>query len=137
MPTVQQISRKAKQIRKRGEKWLSAIRRASKMLTGKKSASKKRRKVSAVKLIERGETRSTRPRKVYRVKRSSSGTFKGTTRIAGINKASLGTLLSEARKRHKEQVDKLVLRKYHAKKKRDKKKIQKKINEHNAALRKL
>jgi hypothetical protein len=80
--TVQQISRKAKQIRHKGEKWLHAIRRASKMLKGERSV---KRKVAATKFIERGETKRTKA-KVYRRVRTRKGNFKSLKRIVGINK---------------------------------------------------
>jgi hypothetical protein len=60
-----------------------------------------------------------------------------TVKISGIGSISLGSLLGEAKKRHKDAIDKLVVRKYHCTTKRDRSKIQKQINEHNAALRRL
>lgn len=49
--TVQQISRHAKRTRKKGESWLSAIKRSSRELKGKSTPRKKtaRRKVGAAK----------------------------------------------------------------------------------------
>jgi hypothetical protein len=128
--------RKAKQLYKTGryKKFSDAVKAAYKKGSG---GTKRKRKVSAVKIVERGEKRSARPKKIYRVTRSKAGTFKRTTRINSIGKASLGTLLAEARRRHKDTINNLVVRKYNARLKRDKRKIQKQINEHNAALRKL
>jgi hypothetical protein len=76
-------------------------------------------------------------------KRSTPVKVKTKTKVivsdksAGVGSMSMGSLLGAVRRKHNDQIDKLVLRKYHATTKREKSKIQKAINAHNAALRKV
>lgn len=63
-----------------------------------KKPAKKKRKVGAYKVIERGETRQTPVSKVYRVTRTKKGTFKKTT-IAG-TKAAIEAKLGKAMVEH-------------------------------------
>ena len=57
--------------------------------------------------------------------------------VGKLGAASAGSLKSELKKRITEKIDYLILRKYHASKKRDKTKLQKQISAENAELRKL
>lgn len=93
MPTVSQISKNAKKIRRAGESWLSAIKRSSKQLTGrsskpkKKTATRKRKKVGAIK------------KKVYQT--GSSAKFYDEQRVAkkpGKRKTASGSTYTERRK---------------------------------------
>jgi len=123
--------------RKPSAKQLAARKRfAAIMRSGgfKKHRSKKRKKVSAIKLVERNESRSTPAKKVYRVTRTKKGTYKGITQIGSIGS---GQLKSELKKRITDKIDSLVLRKFHATTKRDKRKIQKLISDQKMQLRKL
>lgn len=121
--TVQQISRRAKKIRRPGEKWLTAIRRASAQL--------KDNKISSTLFIEKGESVRKKPTKVYQRKRTSKGLFKGTMSLSGLGAA---TLTAELKQRIRAEIDRLVLQKYHATRKTDKRKIQKRITEAKARL---
>lgn len=63
--------------------WQKAVKAAGRKV--KKSSRKKRPgKAGAVKFIERGETTRTRAKKVYRVKRSKTGNYKGMKRVNGV-----------------------------------------------------
>jgi hypothetical protein len=80
---------KAKQLRKKhpGKSWQQLVKLASKQGIAKpKRKPAKRKKVGAYKVVEQGESRSTPARKVYRAKRSKTGTFKGMVSISGVKK---------------------------------------------------
>lgn len=100
--TLRKITTRAKAIRKLhpSMKWTSAIKAASKELKSKgavgktKKAGTRRRKVgkkriSAIKLIERNETKATPVKKTYRYNRDKGGRIKSITRIAGVSTPQL------------------------------------------------
>lgn len=87
------------------------------------------KRVGAIKMIERGESRHTPAKKVYRVTRTKAGRFKNVDTISG--------LLSKAKGIIKEKIDTQVIKKYHATGKRAKRKIQRHITELKSKLRKL
>lgn len=138
--TVKKISHRAKQIRRPGESWHSAIKRASQQLKGGK--------VSAVKYIEYGETKRTRAKKTYRVKRSKKGTFKGYTKVSGVSKThtdknritaniqvgSIASYKAAIRTKVKDRLAKQLLRREMATTKRQRKQISKNIRETKSEL---
>ena len=86
--------KKAKQLYKTGryKRFSDAVKAAY----GKKTANRKkissrrrskatRKKVSAVKLIERGENRRTKAKRIVRVNRTRKGTFKKFSTVTGIS----------------------------------------------------
>lgn len=78
--------KKAKSLYKTGryKTFAKAVKAAyGKTSTPKKKTARKKRRVAAVKFIERGETRRTKPKKVYRITRSRTGTFKKTKSVSG------------------------------------------------------
>jgi len=91
--------KRAKALYKTGRynKFSDAVAAAYKKGPAKKSA-KKKRKVGAYKVVEKGEKRSTPARKVIRVTRSKKGTFKGST-VAGA-KAAIEQKLGRAMVEH-------------------------------------
>lgn len=115
-------------------------------------ASKRHKKVGAVKRSKNRQTgssnkaadkkRSARPpgprvpaggRKVtYTERRKNRSDVPGT--LTGM---STGRLLAEAKRRIREDIDKKVVKKFHASTKRDRKKYQKEITESKAKLRRL
>ena len=107
--------------------WQKAVKAA-----GKKVKQGKRKKTGAragaVKFIERGETKRTRP-KVYRVKRSKTGTFKGVKSIGQAKTARQH--MTEARKAFEVQYGNLAVKQMLADTKTKRRKISKKL----AALR--
>lgn len=135
MATLQQITTKAKVLYKTGKykKWTDAIKAASKLVKKKpvkkavKKAAKKR-KVGAIKIIEKGETKNTRPKKVYQYTRSKTGTFKGLKTISGVNAAG--------KKIISEKLKTALYKKETAKLKRDKNKHSKEVRELKKQLQK-
>jgi hypothetical protein len=100
------IVKEAKRLRReypnRFEKWTDYVAQASaiyskkhggKSPVGKKShagrkrkpGKKKTRKVSAVKLIERGEHKNTKAKRVVRINRTRKGTFKKFSTVTGVS----------------------------------------------------
>lgn len=78
------IFKEAKKIQRAHPRmdWQKAIQAASKK--HKKVGAVKKKKIAAVKFIERGEKRSTPSKKIYRVARSKDGTYKGAKRVNGV-----------------------------------------------------
>lgn len=72
---IQKISKRAKAIRRAhpSKKWMACIKEASREY--------KAGKLGATLLIEKNETRRTKPKRVVRVTRSKKGTFKSIKRI--------------------------------------------------------
>jgi len=90
------ITKLAKQIRnkKPGMKWTSAIKEASRQLkSGKKVKPGKRKKVGATLLIEKKETKRTKPKRVVRITRKKNGTFKSLA-VVGATRRMLGNIPS-------------------------------------------
>jgi hypothetical protein len=75
--TVQAISRKAKTIRKKGEPWISAIKRASKMLKGKGGTVGATRKKAA----RRKPAKSVPKKKAYKPRKPIHQTGKTSRKI--------------------------------------------------------
>lgn len=73
---LQKITTRAKQIRKKqpGKKWTACIKQAAREIKAGK-------KVGATLLIEKGESRRTKPKKVIQVARTKKGIFKKGSRI--------------------------------------------------------
>lgn len=69
--------------KKPSAKQLAARAKFVKMVRAKAAKSKAAKKVGAIKIVEKGENKLTRPKKVYQQTRSKSGTFKSLKRIAG------------------------------------------------------
>lgn len=95
-----------KQPKNRKKKWASMVKEAGRLVkkkNGKRKPAKKsaRRKVGATKYVERNESRSARPSKVYRVRRKKSGTYNGVQRLAGV---ATGSLVSQAKKNLTEEI---------------------------------
>lgn len=57
---------------------------ARKKVSPKRPSARKRRRVGAVKILERGENRRTRPKRVYKIARRKNGTIRRVTRVGGI-----------------------------------------------------
>ena len=72
--------------KKPSAKQLAARAKFVKMVRAKAAKSKAAKKVGAIKIVEKGENKLTRPKKVYQQTRSKSGTFKSLKRIAGTTK---------------------------------------------------
>jgi hypothetical protein len=85
---LQWIIKEAKRIRRahprKYKKWTAYTAEASANYRKKNKA-----KVSAVKIIERGETRSTRPDRVVRVTRKKSGQYKSFKQIGGFDRITV------------------------------------------------
>lgn len=52
----------------------------------KKAAKKSGKKVAAIKLIEKGESKKTKPKATYQVKRTAKGTYKGLKKVGAVKK---------------------------------------------------
>jgi hypothetical protein len=76
MPTFKKGSKAAKD-------YMASIRKLKGKPKAKKTTAKK---VGAIKIVEKNETKLTRPTKVYQQTRTKSGTFKSLKRIAGTTK---------------------------------------------------
>ena len=78
---LKKITAQATRIRKDqpGLSWTDAIKRAARQL---KSA----KKVGATLLLEKGESRRTKPKRVIQVSRKKDGTYKGSKQISGTRK---------------------------------------------------
>ena len=92
MTALQWITKEAKSIRRKYPKrfatWREYVAQASaiyaKKHKGKSTVGKKRKKkVSGIKLLEKGEKRSAKPAHVYEVQRDKKGHFKKYKKIAG------------------------------------------------------
>jgi len=85
---LQWIIKEAKRIRRANprkyKKWTDYTAEASANYRKKKKS-----KVSAVKIIERGETRSTRPDRVIKVSRKPGGQFKSFKQIGGFDRITV------------------------------------------------
>lgn len=98
------LFKEAKAIQKQHPRlsWQDAIQKAS---AARKKGTKKvaGKKVGAYKVIEKGESRSAKPKKVVQVKRSAKGTFKGYSAVNGIAQKSLSEINYQLlRKKHLE-----------------------------------
>jgi hypothetical protein len=137
--TLKRITTRARSLQRShpNTKWTDLIKKASREIKGKKKAPTrtKRRKVASVKYIDKGEKKNVRPSKVYRIKRNKRGTFKGYSRVAGGR--TLGDNLRDARNILLSEIEKLSTRKFLAKRKTDKKRIQKDINAKRSQYKKL
>lgn len=157
------ITTEAKRLKReyprRYTKWTDYVKQASAIYAskhgGKSPVGKKRKKVSAVKILERGEKRNVHPH-IVRVNRTKGGRFKKFTAVNSIHtdsathidrnrihaniqlgRVGASSLKNELKKRIKEKIDRAVVRKYHATKKRVKTKIQRTITAAKAELRRL
>lgn len=85
MTAIQWISKEAKAIRKKHPSfaWSQCIKKASANYKAKHKTTTTKKKVGAVKYVEKGEPKSAKAKKVYQVNRTKKGTFKSVTRIAG------------------------------------------------------
>jgi len=72
--------------KKPSAKQLAARAKFVKMVRAKAAKSKAAKKVGAIKIVEKNETKLTKPTKVYQQTRTKSGTFKSLKRIAGTTK---------------------------------------------------
>ena len=133
--TFKQAIAKAKQIRKAHPKmkWTECVKQAWKGV--KKSPAKKtaRKKVSAIKIIERRETKKTPVKATYQVTRTKKGTVKkfekvGGT-IAGVRSHGLALL--------NEKYGRLAVQRLRATKVRDRNKYAKAMREVAAQIKKI
>lgn len=123
------ITAEAKRIRRArpGMKWTNALKEAGKKFRGKR--------VGATLLLEKGETRRTKPSRVLVVKRKRTapkkGTFRGyavgAIRPPGFGGNTLKATIAGVRKGLAEQLGRLEARKFLAARKSDKNRIQKEI----------
>lgn len=103
--------------------WQKAVKAAGKKM--KKTKRKKRpARAGAVKFIERGEKPGTRARKVYKVSRTKTGTYKGVKRIG---KATPQQHIKAAREGLGQQYGSLALQQFLASTKTKRRKIGKKL----------
>ncbi len=86
---LQWIIKEAKRIRRshprKYKKWTDYTAEAS----ANYRKTHKPKKVSAVKIIERGETRSTRPDRIVRVSRKAGGQFKKFKQVGGFDRITV------------------------------------------------
>ena len=118
---------RAKKLYKTGryKKFSDAVKAAYKKGPVKSSSSRKRKPARKIASVKR------------RVKRTTASKPAAAIGIRIGGNVTLVSLMSAARQKVKEKIDSAVIRKYHATKKRDKKKIQKQISLYNSQLRKL
>lgn len=76
---LKKITARAKQIARTGKTWQQSIKQAGKEYRAGK--------IGATLLIEKGETRRTKPSRVVQVSRTKAGTFKGANSMSGIEKS--------------------------------------------------
>lgn len=142
---LKKITVRAKQLQKKHPRtpWTELISKASRQLKseGKIGAAKKksnRQTGSSHKL--RDSARSARP-PGKRTSKSGAAYYERrknrSDKPGSLTGVSASTLLAEARRRINTDIDKLVVRKFRAPGKRDKKKIQKTITQKKSQLRKL
>ena len=115
------------------------LRRKNKRLTVQQSVklaakeTRTKKRVGATLLIEKGETKKTKPR-LYQVKRTKTGTYKGVQRIAGV---SLSSAVGSVKSVLERDIANLELKKFKAKKKIDQRRISKIISEKKRLYKKL
>lgn len=136
-PMLKKITTRAKALRRKHPtaKWTNLIKEAAKQVKGKKKATSKRRRVSSVKYIDKGEKKNVRPTKVYRINRTKKGNFKGYTRVAGAK--TVTQILSDARRALIVDMAQLSAKKMVTVKKRKRNELQKKINEKRSLYNKI
>lgn len=137
---LKKITTKAKALYKKGGSWKAAIKKAS--------AAYRSGSLGATKFIEHGEKKSTPAKKVYRVKRSAKGRFKGYSKVGlipgtasmttvnGISAGSIGAMKSAIKANVKQKLANALLRKDLATTKRDKKRIGKDVTAYRRELKK-
>lgn len=86
---LKKIQARVKVLRKKhpGKKFKTLQKQAGKEYREgklKKKHSRKHKKVGSTLLLERGETKRTRPRKVYKVSRTKKGRYKGTRKVGAV-----------------------------------------------------
>lgn len=138
-PMLKKITNKAKALRKKHPtaKWTNLIKQAAKEVKGKKArGTSKRRRVSSVKYIDKGEKKNVTPSKVYRINRTKKGNFKGYTRIAGPKK-TVTQILSDAKRALIIDMAQLTAKKLVTVKKRKRNELQKKISAKRSLYNKL
>lgn len=75
--------KKRRVVRKKvARKRVGAVRK--RRVSRKKATPRKRRRVGAVKILERGENRRTRPKRVYKIARRKNGQIRRVSRVGGI-----------------------------------------------------
>lgn len=140
---LKKITTEAKSIRRKHPNmtWKAAIKKAGaayrakakpakrKVGAAKKKTAPKKRAVGAYKVIQKGESRKSPAKKVYRQVRSKSGKFKSMQTVGG--------MINSAKKMLVVDLGKLEAKKFMAKLKRDKTKLQKLITSKKAQLRRL
>jgi hypothetical protein len=133
MSALSWIIKEAKRLRRkypnRFREWKQYVAQASAIYASKHKGKspigkKRRRKVSAIKIVEAGETRRTYARHVYKQKRSHSGHFKGVRKIA-----SIGSHKSAIRSQLKERMSRALLGKELATNARQHRRFSKQIQE--------
>lgn len=136
------LMKRAAQIRRASGNRIAmpnAVKKAAAELRAKKRKKPaKKRKVGSTLLINKGESARKKPTRVYQVNRTKSGRYKGTKRVAGVGRVnSVSKATSVAKRLLVDDIAVLEARKFTARLKRDKNKIQKKISEKKALYRKL
>lgn len=87
------IVKEAKRLKaaypRRFKKWTDYVAQASAIYArkhkGRSPVGKKKRKISSVKFIEKGETKRTKPKRVVKVTRTKRGTFKKFATVGNIS----------------------------------------------------
>jgi hypothetical protein len=103
--------------------WQKAVKAAGKKLKTK-GRKKPGKRTGAVKFIERGETRSTRPKKIYKVSRTKTGNFKT---LKAVGKATVSQHIKAAREGLGQQYGNLAIRQFLAPTKTKRRQISKKL----------
>lgn len=93
---LQKITKRAKQLQRKypGKKWITLVKDASREYRAGK--------LGATLLIEKGESKKTRPRKVVKVTRTKKGTYRALKTVSGFSDkvkaaAELSRLINEQR----------------------------------------
>lgn len=138
---LKKITDRAKKIRRASPnmKWSSAIKQAGRDYRAGK--------LGAIKILETGEKKSAKPKKIYAANRKANGTYRKFTRIAGVKKRSpkvtvrkesisIGEAKSVIKNSLNDKYKWYQLNLLHCKTKTAKRKIQRKINELKSEMRK-
>ena len=128
------LMKRAAQLRRKSGNRMTVQQSVKKAAAEARSKKRGRKKVGATLMIEKRETKRTKPKRVFRVKRSSGGQYAGSARVAGM---SVSSLKSRAKHILLEEIGELEAKKFSARLKRDKSKIAKRISEKKAEYRKM
>lgn len=132
---ILKISKRAKQIRRahKNMTWRACIKQASgEYNRGRLGASRKHS-------VKRTIHRSKKPvrRKVSAVSTAPRKRVTANIQVGKLGTVPAGTLAAELRRRAKERIDRAIVRKFHATRKTDKRRIQREITAAKSELKRL